>query len=281
MVRLAGREWGVVPLPLSGRRFCWRLSLTGADGCRRQRLTGHYVAVSARSVDADYFQGTNYVDHDAQSSADHRQVVDILQREHARGPVLEIGCATGGLLVALDAIGLPSVGIDMSPWAVDRARHRVGAGRAWVCDVERDPLPADIKSRSPFGALVLAAVLEHFRHPFAVLAELTAIAAPGAHLIITTTNADSLTHTLFGSQWEGYSDWTHLGIDRVRPSALRDELPRLGWRVVELTTHGVWDASADPVRATLRDWWVADARFRRFLTERDLGDLIKCVAVKT
>jgi hypothetical protein len=34
------------------------------------------------------------------------------------------------------------------------------------------------------------------------------------------------------------------------------------------------------VHETLRDWWVADARFRRLLTERDLGDFVTCVAVR-
>jgi hypothetical protein len=49
---------------------------------------------------------------------------------------------------------------------------------------------------------------------------------------------------------------------------------------VHLSTHSVWDGSADPVHETLRDWWVADARFRRLLTERDLGDFVTCVAVR-
>ncbi|MFQ5668584.1 MAG: hypothetical protein ACE5I7_19435, partial [Candidatus Binatia bacterium] len=81
-------------------------------------------------------------------------------------------------------------------------------------------------------------------------------------------------------QWEGYFDATHHGIDQVSARRLRDELPQLGWRIQHLSTHRVWDSDADPTRATLREWWAGDARFRRLLTERDLGDLITCVAVK-
>jgi hypothetical protein len=33
-------------------------------------------------------------------------------------------------------------------------------------------------------------------------------------------------------------------------------------------------------RATLREWWAIDARFRRLLAERELGDIITCAAVK-
>ena len=279
-VLLAGHEWGRVRVPLPGRRFCWRLALTGTDGLRRTRLTGHYVSGKGTAVGANYFEGENYVDYEAQSSGGHRQIVALLERHHGRGPVLEVGCATGGLLAALDAAGLRSVGVDTSPWAVDRTAERLGRGRAWLCDIERDPLPAEVTVESPFGALVLASVFEHFNDPFGALAKLTAVAAPGALLVITTTNADGLTHALYGPQWEGYFDWTHAGIDRVSAGTLRHELPRLGWCIAEFATHGVWDSSPDPTRATVREWWAADARFRRLLTDRDLGDLITCVAVK-
>lgn len=279
-VSLAGGEWGRVPLPLPGRRFCWRLELTGADGRRRSRLTGHYRPGDGGVAGQGYFSGENYVDHEAESVGDRAQIVELLGRHGACGPVLEVGCATGGLLAALDAAGLPSVGVDVSEWAVARAGERLGPARAWACDVERDPLPAEVKGRGPFRALVLAAVFEHFRDPFGVLAKLTAAAAPGAVLVITTANAGGLSRALFGAEWEGYFDSTHRGIDLVSAKSLRAELPRLGWRVAELATHGVWDTAADPTRATLREWWAADARFRRLLAERELGDLITCVAVR-
>jgi 2-polyprenyl-3-methyl-5-hydroxy-6-metoxy-1,4-benzoquinol methylase len=279
-VKLGGEGWGHAPLPLPSRRFCWQLDLTQARGRRRSRLTGHYRSVEGSSIDESYYSGENYVDHEAESAGDHGDIVEILRRHAAEGPVLEVGCATGGLLAALDAAGLPSVGVDISAWAVERAGERLGADHAWRCDVERDPLPGEIKARGPFGALVLAAVFEHFRDPFGVLAKLTGCARPGTVLLIMTANAHSLSHALFGPDWEGYFDWTHLGVDRVTVESLREELPRLGWRVSELTTRLLWDADADPTRATLRQWWAADARFRRLLVERDLGDFITCVAVR-
>jgi hypothetical protein len=109
---------------------------------------------------------------------------------------------------------------------------------------------------------------------------LSGVAAPGAVLVLTTTNADSLTHRLFGAEWEGYFDGTHRGVDLVGARSIRETLPRLGWRIVTLETHAVWDGSADPTRATLREWWASDARFRTLLAEQELGDLVACVAVK-
>jgi 2-polyprenyl-3-methyl-5-hydroxy-6-metoxy-1,4-benzoquinol methylase len=286
VVRLGQDEWGRAPLPLPGRRFCWQVNLTDAQGRRRSRLTGHYRVVEVgptgegSAIGESYYSGQNYVDHEAESAGDHGDMVEILKRHAAVGPVLEVGCATGGLLAALDAAGLPSIGVDASAWAVARAAERLGAGHAWLCDVERDPLPGEVKARGPFGALVLAAVFEHFHDPFAVLATLTGCARPGTVLLIMTANAQSLSHALFGSDWEGYFDWTHHGVDQVTVKSLREELPRLGWKVSELTTRLIWDADADPTRATLRQWWAADARFRRLLVERELGDFITCVAVR-
>jgi hypothetical protein len=77
-----------------------------------------------------------------------------------------------------------------------------------------------------------------------------------------------------------YFDSTHHGVDQITVKSLREELPRLGWKVSELATRLIWDADADPTRATLRQWWAADARFRRLLAERELGDFITCVAVR-
>ena len=275
-----GEEWGKVPVPVKSRRFCWRLTLTKHDGERKERLTGHYLPVKDRSIDSGYFLGDDYVDHEAQSAGDHELILQLLRENQASGPVLEIGCATGGLLKALDELALTAVGLDISKWAVEQACNRLGPNRAWACDVENSDFPTRIKSKSPFPTLIFSSVFEHFRDPFAVLEKFTPLAAQGALLVITTTNSESLTHTIFGRQWEGYFDWTHLGIDRVSAHSLRTELPKLGWKVKTLRTHMVWDTSADPTRATLREWWAADARFRRLLAERDLGDLVTCVAVK-
>ena len=58
-------------------------------------------------------------------------------------------------------------------------------------------------------------------------------------------------------------------------------LADLGWTTRELRTWHVWDSSIDPTHAAFRDWHDADARFRTLLAERELGDFICCVAVRS
>ena len=45
------------------------------------------------------------------------------------------------------------------------------------------------------------------------LATLTGLSARGTLLLLETTNADSLSHRVFGSDWEGYFDRTHMSVD--------------------------------------------------------------------
>jgi Methyltransferase domain len=184
------------------------------------------------------------------------------------------------MLEALMKRGLECYGVDSSSWAVERARGRAGHDRVFAADIDEKGLPHELQAKKPFGTILLWAVLEHFRDPFGVLEALTPFAGTGARLLINTTNALSLNRFLFDAEWEGYFDTSHYGVDRVSVDSLRQNLPALGWRVELLETHLSWDTNADPTHAVLREWWAADARFRRLLTELDRGDLVTCVAVR-
>lgn len=288
-VTLDGRPCGAVPPPLPARRFCCRLVLVDTGGLQCTRLTSHYRPVTADptgGIDRGYFEGENYLDHEAQSAGEAREILGWLRRHGAEGPALEVGCATGNVLLALEEAGIPAFGIDLSEWAVERANQRLGRERAWVGDAGAGGtagalgFPPGIEAQAPFRTLVLWSVFEHFRDPFATLERLGQLAAPGSTLLLQTTNADSLTHTIFGPDWEGYFDWTHLGVDQVSVRTLQEGLPRLGWRIEHLHTHLLWTGSADPTHAALRDGYTFDARFRRLLAERNLGDLVLVVARK-
>ena len=279
-VRLAGKEIGQVPLPLPTRRFCVFLRHTDGNGKTRSRLTGQYLALTRDKIDENYYTGDDYVNYEAQSAGEPQMVLDLLRRYDARGPVLEIGCATGGMIQALSSSGFDTYGVDISQWAVEQATRRVGPGRAWICNIEDHPLPDALGGEGRFGVLLLWAVLEHFRDPFAVLSKLAPSLKRGGLLVINTTNAASLGHFLFGRDWEGHFDYSHHGVDRVSAITLADELKSIGFDCLEITTSQLWDTCADPTHATLREWWAADSRFRLLLTERQLGDLLHCAALK-
>jgi 2-polyprenyl-3-methyl-5-hydroxy-6-metoxy-1,4-benzoquinol methylase len=268
--------------PLEARRLSWLLTVALPNGRRKKRRTGHYVARNpSHDVGENYFAGEDYLDYEEQSASVHDHVLGLVRAHGMTGPVLEIGCATGGTLARLHDAGLDGVGVDFSQWAVTQAERRLGPDLVHWCDVERHGLPEAVRARAPFGSVVMASVFEHFSRPYDVLAMVGEHVRRGGHLIVLTTNADSLTHRIFGSDWEGYFDWTHKGVDEVSAASVRRNLPTLGWSIQALRTWHVWDGDADPTKATLREWVDADARFRRLLEERDLGDFLECVAIRT
>jgi 2-polyprenyl-3-methyl-5-hydroxy-6-metoxy-1,4-benzoquinol methylase len=280
-VTIDDAAWGQVDPAAIGPRFCWRFRHTNGAGTR-ERLTSHYRVDRTDDDHGEaYYAGDNYVDYEAESSGQRERILGLLGRWQARGPLLEVGCATGRLLADIEAQrGIAGVGVDVSEWAVSRAAQRLGTNRVWQMDLDQDPLPPDIQRAAPFRTIVMFAVLEHLKDPQAVLAALTAVSSPGTLLLLETTNCDSLCHRVFGGDWEGYFDRTHHAVDRVGVRTVPAWLSALGWTIVEQRTTLIWDRSADPTHATFRDWWDSDARFRRLLDERDLGDLLFCAAVK-
>lgn len=280
-VTLDGAAWGRADAGGIRTRFCWRFSRVGPHGTMA-RLTSHYRANRPEDHGEAYYSGDNYFDYEDESNGQRAEILELMERWRAGGPLLEVGCATGSLLADIEArFGIAGLGLDVSDWAVGEATKKIGPNRVWAIDLERDPMPDAVRQAGPLGTIVMFSVLEHLRHPQAVLAALTDLSARGTLLLLETTNADSLSHRVFGSDWEGYFDRTHMSVDTCSARTVPAWLESLGWRVVERRTRLMWDRSADPTHHTLRDWWDADARFRRLLAERDLGDLVLCVAIKS
>src|SRR5215213_6061594 len=86
---------------------------------RRERMSQEFETSSAafdrfaRFYDEDY---RNYND-------DVEAIVHLAQEMD--GPVLELGCGTGRLLVPLAVTGLPVTGVDISPALLEQARAKL------------------------------------------------------------------------------------------------------------------------------------------------------------
>jgi hypothetical protein len=234
-------------------------------------LTSHY-----RAGAGDPDDGRGGAVH---SSDEIPRLLEVMAEWRAGAPLLDVGprdargagaWGTGRRLREIEArFGIAGVGLDL---AGDEAARAIDpAGR----------LPADVRAEAPFRTILMISVLERLRDPQASLAALTALATTGTVLVLDTINADSLSRRVFGGDWEGYVDRAPASADAVTACTVPAWLEGLGWRVVERRTRLTWGHSEDPTHHTLRDWWRQDARFRRLLAERDLGDRVLCVAIKS
>jgi 2-polyprenyl-3-methyl-5-hydroxy-6-metoxy-1,4-benzoquinol methylase len=258
---------------VASRKFIAEVAVTD-EGIRFSRLCSHYLPFEDKVIGPDYYFGDDYVDYPRQTGA--VDAVALVQRHCPAGRLLDIGCALGIYTRAFLDAGFDAYGMDISEFAIGEAAKRVGARRVRHASLDT----AEIPFRGEFDAFWLWDVLEHCAAPEAALVKVTCQARPGAHLFVHTSNADSLTHRIFGSDWEGYSDYSHRGVDQVTCSNLRLWLHRLGWEIVEWECSNIWVEGVDPVVLRLREVFHESPELRLMLEESDLGDAIRAVARK-
>jgi O-antigen/teichoic acid export membrane protein/SAM-dependent methyltransferase len=108
------------------------------------------------------------------------------------GPILEVGCGTGGLLVAATRRRLEIEGVDIAARWLVVARRRLDDHGLWV------PLTAASAECLPFadasfGTIVADSLIEHCDDPSAALREWRRVLRPGGQLILWSPNRFTLT----------------------------------------------------------------------------------------
>ena len=148
-----------------------------------------------------------------------------------RGPVLDIGCSTGEVLVALRGRGLDVVGLEPNRHAAAVARSR---GLEVIGEAIED---VDLPERR-FASVLLSQVLEHLEEPRPVLEKVRATLRPDGVAYVVVPNAESAWRRLFGRQWAHWHVPFHLYHHTER--SLRLLCARSGLRVrrVESVTPG-------------------------------------------
>jgi SAM-dependent methyltransferase len=169
-------------------------------------------------------------------------VAHALRRPTARSPapVLDLGCGSGHDLAVLDAVGVPSVGVDPSTVMLGAAAERT-----------RAPLARATGTQLPFadGAFAgcwIERVLMHVEHPDAVVAEVVRCLRPGGLLTIFEPDWSSL--RVCGSPVP--TGWLTVARHPSIGAAVGDLLRAAGCDVVDRVEERSWWTFADLVRIT-------------------------------
>jgi SAM-dependent methyltransferase len=123
-------------------------------------------------------------------SATHSQSIAAIVRHYCRrGPVADIGCGTGDLLVALIGEGLEVVGVDDSPEIVAAARRRLPGATLAVASATSLPF-----EDASMGGVLLVEVIEHLDDETlnGALVEARRVLRTGGRLVITTPNQENI-----------------------------------------------------------------------------------------
>jgi len=156
-----------------------------------------------------------------------KDIVELVQRHAAPGPVIDLGCGDGVLLAKLDPRYTPC-GVEISDALAARARALLGdrSGR-----VVTAPSLEGLKEFADgyFTAAMLRSYLEHEMNPLPVLRELGRTLAPGGIVVIKVPNYGSLNRRVMGAKWCGFRFPDHLNY--FTPATLRRMIEDAGLTV--------------------------------------------------
>jgi SAM-dependent methyltransferase len=162
---------------------------------------------------------------------------DALEKELFRqgSPrVLDIGCATGALLLRLRERGWRVKGVEISPSA-GYAREQRGL------DVRTLPLEENHFPPDSFDLILSSHLIEHLNEPGAFVREVYRILRTGGRFLVTTPNIAGFQARLFGGRWRS-AIFDHLYLFSVR--TLKALLSGTGFAVEGVYTWGGLAAGA-------------------------------------
>jgi 2-polyprenyl-3-methyl-5-hydroxy-6-metoxy-1,4-benzoquinol methylase len=153
--------------------------------------------------------------------------------------ILEVGCATGDLLLEIKNRGANAIGLEISEFAAGIARQR---GLDVMAGTLEDYGP---RTRAVFDLLVALEVIEHVISPARFLEAARDVLAAGGHCLISTPNYACARQ--FGNQWMGFTrSFEHLWF--FSPISLTRMALRCGLRMTYWETSSMPGGSYDSLR---------------------------------
>jgi len=122
----------------------------------------------------DHFRGLESFLHKSRE----KQIRKLIKQYSTNGHYLDVGCGTGLLLRHLPK---GSIGIDINPRHVERAKKYAADAEVFLGDVESMEFP-----EQNFSNVIFTEVLEHLVHPEKTLDEIKRVLKPGGILIGST-----------------------------------------------------------------------------------------------
>lgn len=156
-----------------------------------------------------------------------------LTDEPLEGPVLDVGCNRGEVLLVLRSRGLAVTGLEPNPAAA-------AAARAHGLEVVQQPIEEARLPAGEYGSVLLSQVLEHVHDPHAVLRRLGPALRDDGRLYIVVPNVDSVWRRVFGPDWVHWHVPFHLWHHTSR--SLERLLGQTGFRLEHArnVTPGEW-----------------------------------------
>lgn len=171
-----------------------------------------------------------YLEQEAGRRLSARRILKKLKRSFKPGArLLDVGCATGFLLDEARRQGWDVHGVELSRWAVDFAKDKMGLGAVFHGTLKEAGFAAN-----HFDVVVLQDVIEHLENPKDVLVEIRRILKPAGLVCVNTPNIESLVSRLLKARWWGIKQ-SHLFY--FTPQTLKKMLEAAGFHLLGVRSH--------------------------------------------
>ncbi|MDR2515939.1 MAG: class I SAM-dependent methyltransferase, partial [Spirochaetaceae bacterium] len=150
--------------------------------------------------------------------------------------VLDVGCATGALLLRLRDRGWRVTGVEISPSAEYARGER-------LLDVRSLPLEENHFPGESFDLILASHLIEHLNDPGSFVREARRLLRPGGRFLVTTPNIAGFQARLFGGRWRS-AIFDHLYLFSIR--TLKAMLSGAGFAIEGVYTWGGIAAGAAP-----------------------------------
>jgi|SRR3989344_5060019 len=195
--------------------------------------------VEPNLYEQNYFEGGKegfgYVDYDKDKEAMRgvlTRILEELEGVSSGRNLLDVGAATGYFLDLARAQGWQTSGVEISPFASERARAK---GLSVITGT-----PGDLPGGHKFDVITLWDVIEHMPEPNLDVDLLAEMLSPGGVLAIITPDATSLYARLRGLSWHLLVPPEHINCFSRR--GLRLFLERHGFEILKEKVPAKWFA---------------------------------------
>jgi len=153
--------------------------------------------------------------------------------------LLDVGCGEGFFLEYAEKY-YEAVGVDVSEYAINRARKLCNKALLYVKDVTK----LDLGARK-FDVVTCFDVLEHLSQPDFVLRNLRRnVIKPDGLLILSVPNLKSLGRIWKGKNWHGYRDPTHVSLLSKEKWIII--VYNAGFQILDVFHDWLWDSPYFP-----------------------------------
>lgn len=159
--------------------------------------------------DTGYFQDPergylDYVADEAVYRREFRRRLHVIRGAGGRGVLLDVGCASGGLLAEARDAGFEPSGIEPSEGMARRAHQRTG------CPVHAGSIDDALLPAAHYDVITLFDVLEHLVDPLAALNKMRNALQPGGLVAVTVPDFGGLWARATGRNWPFVTPWEHV-----------------------------------------------------------------------